>query len=130
MSATQGALALVADDDAAIRDFLGTLLRLEGLFLQVAVAADRSLAMDLALEYKPKLILMDYSMPGLAADVFVARVRKELPASAIVLMTSAHFVQDKAGELGLTLYLCKPFDVRALRDMVRACVQNTAVPAA
>jgi len=130
MNERQEPIALIADDDPAIRDFLGTLLRLEGLFLNVAVAADRDNAMSLALEHKPRLILMDYTMPGLAAEQFVVRVRSELPASVVVLMTSAHFVEQKAGELGLKHYLSKPFDVCMLRELLRACVRNGAVPAA
>jgi CheY-like chemotaxis protein len=130
MDATQGGNALIADDDPAIRDFLGTLLRLEGHFIQISVAANRDVALELALSHKPRLILMDYKMPGIEAVEFVARVRKDLPQSRIVLMTSAHFANDKATELGLTDFLSKPFDVPVLREMVRACARNNVVPAA
>jgi len=130
MDPLHGTNVLVADDDPAICDFLGTLLRLEGLFLHIAIAGTRDLALELALQHKPRLILMDYTMPGIQPVQFVARLKKDLPQSRIVLMTSAHFANEKASELGLTDFLSKPFDLSALRETIRACARKSVVPAA
>jgi CheY-like chemotaxis protein len=123
-------IALIADDDPSIRDFLCTLLRLEGHYMHVSAAADRDTAINLATQAHPRLILMDYNMPGLSADDFVARIRKEMPETWIVLMTSAHYAEEKAAELGLNHFIAKPFDVAALREMLRGIALKAREPAA
>jgi two-component system, response regulator, stage 0 sporulation protein F len=112
---------LIADDEPSIREFVATLLRLEGYFVTVSVAADRDEALQIALKEQPGLILMDYSMPGIEPKEFVAKIRSGAPASQIVLMTSEHCVDERAGELGLTRFIGKPFDIFALRELVKDC---------
>jgi two-component system, response regulator, stage 0 sporulation protein F len=112
---------LIADDEPSIREFVATLLRLEGYFVTVSVASNRDEALQIALKEQPSLILMDYSMPGIEPKEFVAKIRIGAPSSLIVLMTSEHCVDERAGELGLTRYIGKPFDLFALRELVKDC---------
>jgi serine/threonine-protein kinase PknK len=91
---------VVADDDVLLREGLASLLERSG-FEVVGRAGDGTELVELVLETKPDLVLVDIRMPpthsteGLAA----ARViRQELPETGVVVL-SAHIEVDHAMEL-------------------------------
>ena len=80
---------LVADDHTIVRRGLVSLLALGDGIDVVGEAADGRMAVDLALELEPDVVLMDVSMPALNGLEAASRIRKKTP-SIKVLILSAH----------------------------------------
>ncbi|MEO6117029.1 MAG: response regulator transcription factor, partial [Pseudolysinimonas sp.] len=79
---------LVADDQAIVRDGLVTLLGLLDDLEIVGEAADGEEAVRLALATRPDVVLMDLRMPVLDGAGATARIREQLPETAVVVLTT------------------------------------------
>ncbi len=119
---------LIADDEVGVRQILA--LTLKALDLQVLEAADGAHALELGRDHRPKLALLDISMPG-SSGIEVCRALKADPATAeikVVILT-AHAQEryrEEALQAGADAFLTKPFSPRALLDMVdRLLAPNT-----
>lgn len=79
---------LLADDDAAFRDQLATLIadRFPGLTL-VASVADGHEAVACAMDHSPALVLIDYAMPGPNGGHAAAVIRQALPATRVIILS-------------------------------------------
>ena len=67
---------LLVDDSAETREYLRRLLQFESYIELVGMAANGKDAVDLAMEHKPDLILMDINMPvmdGISAAEIIFR---------------------------------------------------------
>ena len=118
--------ALIVDDEEELSTLLAA--RLSAAGAEVRTAADGAAALALARRWKPSVILADVSMPGLdgwqlcsalAADGKLSRV-------PVVIMTSwaTKDIQDRARKAGAAAVLLKPFDERALPDLLRAAARK------
>jgi len=103
---------IVVDDDAETRLAVAMALRNEGF--DVREAADRAAALQMIKEDPADAIFMDWAMPGLGGEEFLAQVRAISPTTMVILMTAKDRVQHKADELGVRSYLAKPFELQAL----------------
>ena len=116
---------LIADDNAANLDILGTRLASQGY--QVLTAVDGQEALEAARRDTPDLILLDVMMPKL--DGFeVCRLLKadmNLPFMPIILVTAKSDSRDiVAGlECGGDEYLTKPVDHAALLARVKSILR-------
>ena len=115
--AARRAVVLVADDDDDVRSALGDLLagtlgceRVEARDGIEALAALRAGGID--------AVLLDHRMPGLTGAEVVRQLRVEGITTPVVLMTAASDVRRLAEELGLPLWLGKPFGLDQLLDQV------------
>src|SRR5262249_56998515 len=88
----------------------------------VGEAADGVEAVRLAKELEPDVVLMDLLMPGLDGIAATAMIRRELPDTEVVALTSV--VEDasvvdavRAGAIG---YLLKDTDADGLRRAIKA----------
>jgi DNA-binding NarL/FixJ family response regulator len=80
---------LVADDHTIVRRGLVSLLSLgEGIEV-VGEAADGRVAVDLALQLEPDVVLMDVSMPVLNGLEATSRIKKQAPHIKVLIL-SAH----------------------------------------
>ena len=61
---------LVVDDDSALAEMLGIVLRSEGF--EPAFVADGDKAMEVFRDTKPDLVLLDLMLPGMAASTCAA----------------------------------------------------------
>ena len=115
---------LAIDDDDALLDMLVLLLSQEHLDFRVACGGQAGL--DLAMAWDPDLILLDLAMPDLDGAAFVERYRMatRFPAP-IVLLTGAKDGLAQATELGVTMFLTKPFDLGVLVEVVDAYAWRT-----
>jgi DNA-binding response OmpR family regulator len=110
---------LAIDDDDGLLDMLVLLLRQEHLDFRAARGGQDGL--DMALAWEPDLILLDLTMPDLDGSAFVEQYRAACPSPApIVLLTGALDGLARATELGVTMFLTKPFDLSVLVEVVDA----------
>ncbi|MEV6763376.1 response regulator transcription factor [Streptomyces sp. NPDC051105] len=118
---------LLADDDAAVRDGIGRLLRFEGY--ETLLAGDGRVALDLlgAPECEPDLVLMDVEMPGLDGLAATRRIRASGSTVPILMITGRNAVGDRIVALdnGADGYLAKPFAPEELLARVRALLRRS-----
>ncbi|GCE42374.1 response regulator [Rhodococcus wratislaviensis] len=100
---------VVAEDEALIRLDLVEMLREEGYDV-VGEAGDGQAAVDLAVELKPDLVIMDVKMPrrdGIDAASEIAA--KRIAPVVILTAFSQRELVDRARDAGAMAYLVKPF---------------------
>ena len=116
---------IVADDQAAVRDGLVTLLDLDPQITVVAEAADGRQALDAVAAADPDVVLMDLHMPVMDGIEATAQIAASYPRTKVVVLTT--YADDasiygalQAGALG---YLTKD---SGREDIVRAVVAAAA----
>jgi DNA-binding NarL/FixJ family response regulator len=110
---------LVADDDEGIRQALRDLLTEEGMEV-VGEAADGAEAIDLALQAKPDVILMDLRMPVLGGAEATAKIREQLPTTQVIILSAYDdpALNKSAEEAGAYAYLVKGCSAGLVRDVL------------
>lgn len=78
---------MVADDHGVIREGLASLLGGEPGFEVVGQASSAEQAVDLALEKRPDLILMDVSMPEIGGIEAARRIKAQAPEIRVIMLT-------------------------------------------
>ena len=111
---SQARRVVVAEDEALIRLDLVEMLREEGYDV-VGEAGDGQAAVDLAVELKPDLVIMDVKMPrrdGIDAASEIAA--KRIAPVVILTAFSQRELVERARDAGAMAYLVKPFSVADL----------------
>jgi pilus assembly protein CpaE len=111
---------MVVDDSPETREYLRKLLSFEANIEVVGMAANGREAVDLALEEKPDLMLMDINMPvmdGIAAAEIIFR---QMPAVRVVMMSvqSEMAYLRRAMQAGAREFLIKPFTYEELMGIL------------
>lgn len=113
---------LLADDHHVVRQGLRMYLALDPQLEIVGEAADGEEAVARAHELKPDVILMDLLMPGMDGIAATAVIRRELPDTEVIALTS--ILEDdkvigavRAGAIG---YLLKDTQAHELCRAIRA----------
>jgi DNA-binding NarL/FixJ family response regulator len=78
---------LLADDHAILRAGLRMLLDAQPDMVVVAEAADGEEAVRQALDSRPDVAVVDLTMPGLSGVQTLQRLRRELPATRLLVLT-------------------------------------------
>jgi NarL family two-component system response regulator LiaR len=119
----QGPIRLVlADDHWVVREGLRMYLSRDPDFEVVGEAEDGAMAVQLAKDRHPDVVLMDLMMPVLGGVAAIEAIRAEVPGVEIVALTSVLddelvVVAVKAGAIG---YVLKDAKGDELKDAVRA----------
>lgn len=115
-----GHRVLIADDDRDMTRVLGAELSRAGY--QVEVCGDGLEAVARVLSWRPHLVLLDHSMPGLDGRAVCSRLRRSQVKVRIVMLTGSHEVDDRVAGLdaGADDYVCKPFELAELAARLRA----------
>jgi len=115
---------LVVDDDAMSRTTARRMLAKLGQ--EVILAEGGRRALELVLERKPDLVLLDIQMPGMDGLETAERIRAMYPerqneAPVLIAMTAYAMKGDRERMLqsGMDGYLAKPFGLRELKDLIR-----------
>jgi two-component system, OmpR family, response regulator MtrA len=119
---------LVVDDDAALAEMLGIVLRGEGFEPHFVPDGDR--ALDAFREFKPDLVLLDLMLPGMDGIDVCRQIRAESGVPIVMLTAKSDTVDTVLGlESGADDYIVKPFQSKVLIARVRARLRRTEEPA-
>jgi two-component system chemotaxis response regulator CheY len=111
--------ALVVDDSAAVRNLLSERLTQLGFQVEQAATGFEALA-KLPTMSQLKVVLLDWTMPGMDGLEVLRRVRAEgryadVPVVMVTTEGELPFVDD-AFHAGASEYLMKPFDAQTLLE--------------
>jgi DNA-binding response OmpR family regulator len=111
---------LVAEDEAAIADFVNRGLSAEGYAVTVATNGNDALALALSEDFG--LIVLDRMLPGRDGLEVLAALRVAKPGLRVILLTARTEIDDRVAGLdaGAVDYITKPFSFDELAARVRA----------
>ena len=110
---------LVVDDDPALSEMLGIVLRSEGF--DPAFCADGATALDAFRAEKPDIVLLDLMLPG-KDGIEVCRELRAESGTPVIMLTAKSDTLDVVGglEAGADDYVAKPFNPKELVARIRA----------
>jgi DNA-binding NarL/FixJ family response regulator len=113
---------VLADDHSVVRQGLRLFLKFDPELEVVGEASDGAEALQLAHELHPDVVLMDLLMPGMDGITATAAIRREVPDTEVLALTSV--LEDalvvgavRAGAIG---YLLKDTEGEALCQAIKA----------
>jgi two-component system, OmpR family, response regulator MtrA len=119
---------LVVDDDSALAEMLGIVLRGEGF--EPTFVYDGDKAMEVFRDVKPDLVLLDLMLPGVDGIDVCRQIRAESGVPIVMLTAKSDTVDVVLGlESGADDYIVKPFQSKVLIARVRARLRRTEDPA-
>ncbi|MFA8439920.1 response regulator [Pueribacillus sp. YX66] len=116
---------LVVEDEPSIVTLIKFNLEQAGFF--VLTAEDGNTGLQLAVDEKPDLIVLDIMLPGMDGIEICKALRQEKNMTPIVMLTARDDELDKVLglELGADDYLTKPFSPRELIARIKAVLRRT-----
>jgi two-component system, OmpR family, response regulator MtrA len=110
---------LVVDDDVALAEMLGIVLRGEGF--DPVHCGDGEAALAVFRELRPDLVLLDVMLPGVDGIEVCRRIRAESGVPIVMLTAKSDTIDVVVGlESGADDYVVKPFKPKELIARVRA----------
>jgi NarL family two-component system response regulator LiaR len=120
---------VIADDHAVLREGMRDLLENEKEFEVVGEAANGEEAARLAGELKPDVVILDIVMPKLSGIEAAKLIKKESPATAILVLTAYSDMRYILGllEAGACSYLLKSARGREIVTAIKAMRSGDSV---
>jgi signal transduction histidine kinase/ActR/RegA family two-component response regulator len=120
---------VLVEDNPDLREL--SKMMLENLGCQVEVAADGTSGLDLILDRKPALAIVDIGLPGLDGFDIAQRVRRSLGNSLLMVAVTGYgqrYDRDRALASGFDAHITKPLRMTAIHSMIdRARAQSAAI---
>ena len=114
---------LIVDDDTALAEMLGIVLRGEGY--EPTLCADGDQALPMFREHKPDLVLLDLMLPGTDGIDVCRAIRAESGVPIVMLTAKTDTIDVVVGlESGADDYVVKPFKPKELVARIRARVRR------
>jgi len=114
-------LVLIVEDEEHIRKIVEYNLKADGF--EVYMAEDGQSGLEMALEHKPDVILLDWMMPEMdGVDVLKELRTNEKTEDITVFMLTAKTMMDDVGDAfhaGADDYITKPFNPKLLGESIR-----------
>lgn len=118
---------LVVDDDLALAEMLGIVLRNEGF--DVVHVGDGSAALAVFRDARPDLVLLDVMLPGVDGVEICRRIRAESGIPIVMLTARTDTVDVVVGlESGADDYVVKPFKPQELIARIKARLRRGDEP--
>src|SRR5438552_5403575 len=105
---------LVVDDEPFVCESIKMLLAHDGHSVETASGAEEALT-----KYDPArfdLVFTDFAMPGMKGDQLAAKIKKQIPARPVVLLTA---FPPPTVPPAIDLLVTKPFMLETLREALR-----------
>lgn len=119
---------LIVDDEQPIVDILVYNLKKEGY--NTLEANDGVIAVDMALNNKPDLILLDIMLPKMDGLTVCKKIRSKYNIPILMLTAKDEEIDKILGlELGADDYITKPFSVRELMARIKANLRKSEIKA-
>ena len=120
---------LVVDDDTALAEMIGIVLRTEGF--DTVFCADGAQAVETWRAERPDLVLLDLMLPGMEGIEVCTRVRAE-SGVPIIMLTARTDTADvvKGLESGADDYMVKPFNPKELVARIKTRLRPASQPSA
>lgn len=121
---------LIVDDDQSVVEALSAAL---GPFYEVLTAQTGSAALEVIVQQKPDLVLLDYLLPDVSGLTFLRNIKQFAPSLFVILMTGygSEGVSVESFRSGARDYLKKPFglpDLLARIERLLAARHGSAPP--
>jgi two-component system, NarL family, response regulator LiaR len=118
---------IIADDDPLVRRLIRDTLQFDGITV-IAEAATGREAIELALFYRPDVVVMDYMMPEMDGIEATRRIYEQAPDVRVVMLTG--MADAEVGIRGLRAgasgFLSKDMDLGSLTRALRSVVEGEA----
>ncbi len=123
MTASVRGRVLVVDDDAALSEMLGIVLRGEGF--EPVFCADGAQAVQAFRDSRPDIVLLDLMLPGMDGIDICRAIRQDSGVPIVMLTARGDTVDVVVGlEAGADDYIVKPFKPKELVARIRARVRR------
>jgi len=123
MSSSARGRVLVVDDDAALSEMLGIVLRGEGF--EPVFCADGAQAVQAFRDSRPDIVLLDLMLPGMDGIDICRAIRQDSGVPIVMLTARGDTVDIVVGlEAGADDYIVKPFKPKELVARIRARVRR------
>ncbi|MFC8731618.1 MtrAB system response regulator MtrA [Luteimicrobium sp. NPDC057192] len=121
------ARVLVVDDDTALAEMIGIVLKSEGF--EPVFCADGDAALGVFRASQPDLVLLDLMLPGKDGTEVCREIRAESGTPIIMLTAKSDTVDVVTGlESGADDYISKPFKPKELVARIRARLRRSEDP--
>ena len=118
---------LVVDDDLALAEMLGIVLRGEGF--EPVFCSDGSEALRVFCESRPDIVLLDLMLPGKDGVDVCRLIRAESGTPIVMLTAKSDTIDVVVGlEAGADDYIVKPFKPKELVARIRARIRRNEEP--
>ena len=119
---------LIVDDHAVVRKGLMMVLRMEPDFEVVGEAENGIVALELAHQLKPDLVLLDFAMPEMDGAETARQLQEKLPDIKVLILSGVE-VDDRVLDLlasGVDGYVIKDIEPDELAQAIRTVAQGEA----
>lgn len=114
---------LLLEDEASVREAFALRLRDQGYMVQTAGSGEE--ALGLLRSFEPDVLVVDLVMPNLSGLDVLARVKQQLPALPVIVLTARGTVKDavEAMRLGAFDFVAKSIDMDDLLHTLRRATE-------
>lgn len=110
---------LICDDDEGIVDVVNIVLKDAGYDVTSITSSEK--VFSIIDELKPDIILLDLWMPNISGEEITLRLKqqehtKHIP---IIIVSASRKTENIALKVGADDFMCKPFDIEELEEIVR-----------
>ncbi|MFA7382961.1 MAG: sigma-54 dependent transcriptional regulator [Desulfurivibrionaceae bacterium] len=119
------ASVLIVDDDRDMLSMLERLIR-KKFRCEVKTATSGENAWRITRDWRPDMVLTDIKMPGMDGLALLETIKKEYPATAVIMMTGHGTVESAITALksGAFDFIQKPFDKEHLLHILQRCLER------
>jgi len=114
---------VVADDHPSVRENLRYLLNFEPDLEVIGAARDGREALQLTLDLRPDVLVVDHEMPILTGLAVTQRLRREHPSVHVVVYTAEGAICEQARRAGAGACVLKDAPPKVLLDAIREVSQ-------